>query len=319
MNEGHTVFLERKIGAVMNGGGAATGWAEAGQLYFDFHALGGWNDLTDDLRLFEEAGNFDNFSRLVPDLSGGKDPDDAFSSVPYEKGFNTLYYIEKLVGGPAVFEPFLRSYIEKFAHQSITTEDWKAYVIEYFSDTEARAAIETVDWEAIEGPGMPAWDPQFNTTLADAALNLAESWLHDSGMPAACTASDVLNWNTQQYELFLDKLYNTVLDDESAGHHQKLDKEILDVMGETYKFSSSRNSEVCFRWYKLNIQAQNEAILDHAIRFVTSIGRMKFVRPLYRELFKLRPQLAIDTFKQHESFYNPICHKMTSQDLGLIA
>lgn len=33
----------------------------------------------------------------IPDLSGGEDPDDAFSRVPYEKGFYFLYYLQ--VGG----------------------------------------------------------------------------------------------------------------------------------------------------------------------------------------------------------------------------
>ncbi len=37
------------------------------------------------------------FTALVPDLSGGVDPDDAFSSIPYEKGFYFLYYLQ--VGG----------------------------------------------------------------------------------------------------------------------------------------------------------------------------------------------------------------------------
>ena len=36
---------------------------------------------------------------LCPNLDG-VDPDDAFSAVPYEKGFNLLYYLETLVGGP---------------------------------------------------------------------------------------------------------------------------------------------------------------------------------------------------------------------------
>ena len=35
----------------------------------------------------------------MPNLKG-VDPDDAFSSVPYEKGFALLYYLECLVGGP---------------------------------------------------------------------------------------------------------------------------------------------------------------------------------------------------------------------------
>lgn len=34
---------------------------------------------------------------MVIDLKG-KDPDDAFSSIPYEKGFNFLFHLENLVG-----------------------------------------------------------------------------------------------------------------------------------------------------------------------------------------------------------------------------
>jgi hypothetical protein len=32
--------------------------------------------------------------QLVPDLSGGQDPDDSFSKVPYEKGFYFLTYLQ---------------------------------------------------------------------------------------------------------------------------------------------------------------------------------------------------------------------------------
>ena len=34
---------------------------------------------------YAAAGEQHPFTRLVPDLSGGIDPDDAFSRVPYEK------------------------------------------------------------------------------------------------------------------------------------------------------------------------------------------------------------------------------------------
>jgi len=44
-------------------------------------------------------GPSNQLTQLVPDLRG-IDPDDAFSSVPYEKGFAFLYYLETLVGGP---------------------------------------------------------------------------------------------------------------------------------------------------------------------------------------------------------------------------
>lgn len=39
------------------------------------------------------------YTQLIPDLKG-VDPDDAFSIVPYEKGFTLLFYLETLLGGP---------------------------------------------------------------------------------------------------------------------------------------------------------------------------------------------------------------------------
>ena len=40
------------------------------------------------------------YTKLVPDLKG-VDPDDAFSTVPYEKGFTLLFHLETLLGGPS--------------------------------------------------------------------------------------------------------------------------------------------------------------------------------------------------------------------------
>lgn len=64
----------------------------------------------------------------------GIDPDDAFSTVPYEKGHTFLFYLEELLGGPEVFEPFLRSYLDVFKYKSLTTAQWKDYLYKYFSD-----------------------------------------------------------------------------------------------------------------------------------------------------------------------------------------
>ena len=38
-----------------------------------------------------------------------QDPDDAFSKVPYEKGFAFLVFLEAAVGGAAAFDPFLKA------------------------------------------------------------------------------------------------------------------------------------------------------------------------------------------------------------------
>jgi len=49
------------------------------------------------------------FSSLHPTLKGAS-PDDAFSTIPYYKGYQLLYYMETLVGEDN-FQEFLRYYI----------------------------------------------------------------------------------------------------------------------------------------------------------------------------------------------------------------
>ena len=75
--------------------------------------------------------------------------------VPYEKGSTFLWYLEDLVGGAAVFEPFLKSYYNKFAYKSIDSDQFKAFFLEKFSGLEAAKEI---DWETwLHKPGMPIY------------------------------------------------------------------------------------------------------------------------------------------------------------------
>jgi leukotriene-A4 hydrolase len=45
------------------------------------------------------------------------------------------------------------------------------------------------------------------------------------------------------------------------------------------------------------------------------VGRMKFVRPLYRELVKVDRTLAVETFERNRGFYHPICRGLVEKDL----
>ena len=57
---------------------------------------------------------------------------------------------------------------------------------------------------------------------------------------------------------------------------------------------------MAFRWQTLSLLGQDPRILPHVREFITSQGRMKFVRPLYRALrsTEMGRQLAINTFDQ---------------------
>jgi leukotriene-A4 hydrolase len=91
-----------------------------------------------------------------------------------------LYHIEKTVGGPAVFEPYMKAHVERFASQSITSEQWKEHLYEYMEKNHGKETVEklnTIDFDTwINKPGMPPVDPKFDTSLADACYDLAKRW-----------------------------------------------------------------------------------------------------------------------------------------------
>ncbi|XP_068611239.1 dual specificity tyrosine-phosphorylation-regulated kinase 2 [Brachionichthys hirsutus] len=161
LNEGHTVYLERMIGRSMEG-----------EPFRQFKARGGWKELQDSVNTF---GANNPLTNLVPSLEG-VDPDDAFSSVPYEKGFALLYHLEELMGGPEVFMGFVKSYIQMFAYSSVTSDEWKSYLFTYFKDKVD--ILNKVDWNAwMYTPGMPPVKPRYDSTLADACIALSQRWI----------------------------------------------------------------------------------------------------------------------------------------------
>ena len=86
-----------------------------------------------------------------------------------------MWYLEELVGGAMIFEPFLRSYFEEFANKSLDSEMFKEYFCNYFKETKA---ISDIDWDTwFFKPGMPPYKPNCDTSLAQECWNLAEKWI----------------------------------------------------------------------------------------------------------------------------------------------
>lgn len=83
--------------------------------------------------------------------------------------------------------------------------------------------------------------------------------------------------------------------------------------------STINNAEIKFRWLCLCLDSNFEPIFKSVVVFVTSVGRMKYVRPLYRSLNKCPngAVLAKETFSTNKGFYHPICGSMVAKDLGV--
>ncbi|XP_001607975.4 leukotriene A-4 hydrolase [Nasonia vitripennis] len=294
LNEGFTVFVERKIG---------------GRMYGDkvrhFSALMGLQSLKDTIKTL---GDKNPLTNLVTNLIG-VDPDDAFSTVPYEKGHTFLFYLEELLGGPKEFEPFLRSYLDTFKYKSLNTTQWKEYLYKYFANK--TEILNTVNWDAwFNKPGEPPVIPKYDTTLANEYLALAAKWIEDDA-PTTFSKNDLNSWTSNQKEAFLSEL---VLNNKTLSIDQ------MKLMNELYGFDSVHNSEIRFQWLRLSLKSRWESKVDEALDFATSQGRLKFVRPIFRDVYawEAMRQRAIDTYLKHKDKMMYVTREMVAKDLHLV-
>ncbi|XP_072026586.1 leukotriene A-4 hydrolase-like isoform X2 [Amphiura filiformis] len=293
LNEGFTVFVERKILGRMKGS----------EKERHFQCIGGQGKL---IYAVETFGESHPYTHLLP-LLEKVDPDDAFSSIPYEKGSTFLFYLETLVGNTDDFEAFLRAYIEKFKYQSISTQDWKDFLFSYFQDK--ASVFNEVEWDKwFHSPGMCPVLPKFDTTLSDACTKLCDRWCAADFMELEeFGASDLKGMSTGQVIEFLSQL---LLKPALSELH-------IHSMGSCYKFDDTGNSEIKFRWLRLCIKAGYAKIIPKAIEYACKTGRLKFARPLFKDLYKWQKsrQKAVEAFLENRENMHPITATMVAKDL----
>ncbi|GIZ43671.1 hypothetical protein CKM354_000688800 [Cercospora kikuchii] len=293
LNEGWTTYLERRIQADYHGG----------DQHRDFSAIIGWKALSDSI---EQFGEDHEFTKLVVDLKG-KDPDDAFSSIPYEKGFTFLYTLEKLIGKEK-WDKFIPHYFTTYKQRSVDSYEFKATLLDFFaSDAEASKKLEDLDWDTwFYKPGYPP-KPDFDTTLADQALALASKWEALNTGPSSDfkpSKSDITDFSSLQSVVFLEKVQT---------FDKPLSPALVEEMGQAYQFSTSKNVELVSRYLVVGLQAHAKSVFEPTARLLGEVGRMKFVRPLYKQLIKNDLDLAKKTFEKNRDFYHPICRGMVEK------
>ncbi|XP_072942485.1 leukotriene A-4 hydrolase isoform X1 [Epargyreus clarus] len=295
LNEGFTVFLERKVGASLINDSAEAKRSR------DFHSLLGLQELSETIN--SNLGITNPLTQLVPDLDGVH-PDDAFSRVPYEKGSLFLRYLEDLVGGPEVFDEFLTSYLNHFQRKSLDTDEFKAYLLNFFKDSDK---LEKVDWNTwLYKSGMPPIIPQYDTSMTKAVTALLADIEQEDHV---FTYDDIKAFTPHQ----LINLLQDLID------RDPLPLDSIRSLGEAYKLTGSKNSEIVYRWLRLCIRSKDDTKLSDVFAFVNSQGRMKYVRPIYRDLYAwedVRSQ-AIENFLKNEPYMMHVSAYTVRKDLHL--
>jgi aminopeptidase N len=263
LNEGFTTYFEGRIMEAVYG--AARADMERGLSQDDIRAT---------LAAFEPADRA--LGRLTPDLRG-RDPDDGFGSVPYDKGALFLRNVEHRLDRER-FDALVKGWFDGHAFTSQTTADFVAYLDTQLTAEEKAKVTPRFLASWIEGEGIPA-DAVFVQSDALTKVDaLREAWQKDGAIGPLTAAAKA--WSVPEWSRFLDGLPRELAGDRMAA---------LDAR---FGFTASTNAEVKHAWLKLAI-ATRYAPADPALEaYLTSVGRRKLIVPLYRELVKSPEGLA---------------------------
>lgn len=251
LNEGPTVYVELRLNEAL--------WGEARAAFLKET---GFRELENEIA---RLGPASSDTKLHYDMSG-RDPAEGVTVVPYLKGAALLWTLEARVGR-ARLDAWLRGWFSRKAFQSVTSDDFARDLEAELYTPREPAPVDLRAW--IHEPGLPQEARPPTSTLGQALDAAAKSLL--GGAPA--TSIETSGWTPQAWRHFLGTLLAAR---PSAALVAELDR--------SFPLSSSKNCEVLAPWLRLRAQVEDASAEAAIVGFLGSVGRMKYLRPLYAEL-----------------------------------
>uniref|UniRef100_UPI0035648A02 leukotriene A4 hydrolase C-terminal domain-containing protein n=1 Tax=Arsukibacterium sp. TaxID=1977258 RepID=UPI0035648A02 len=208
-----------------------------------------------------------NDSILHIDLQG-RDPDDAFSGVPYTKGQLFLMYLEQQFGRDK-FDPFVRQYFADHAFQSIDTETFVNYLDKNLLQKHPGVVSLEQAKTWIYQPGLPASSPQPQSNAFVNVQQHINSWLSGN---TPLTALPAAGWTVHEWLYFINNL------------PLSLSTEQMVALDNRFTLTTSANSEIAHAWYLLALKTGYQPIMPQLEQYLINIGRRKLIIPLYKQL-----------------------------------
>lgn len=275
MNEGFTVYFERRISEAMND-----------KTYVDMLWELGYQDLEAEVA---EFGKDSRETWLKQDLKG-KDADEGLSDIPYEKGALFLWLIEQNVGREK-WDAFLKQYFSQYAFQTITTEKFLDYLDKNLIKGDS-ALIKKLNINAwVYGPGIPPNAPRAAMERFEKVNLEREKFLKDN----LAQNLETKDWTTHEWLHFLRKM------------PKPLTEKQMKSLDESFHFTQAHNSEIADLWFIMSIASSYEAAYPAMDKFLSVTGRQKFILPLYEEMMESnKDALAKSIYKKYRANYHPL-------------
>ncbi|OIJ41353.1 M1 family metallopeptidase [Massilia timonae] len=234
-----------------------------------------------------------------PDTSAEYYPD---TSLAYPKGAWFLHTLEQRAGR-AAFDTFLRGWFDGHAFQSVTNDQFLDYLRKNLLAKNPKIMSEAELDEWIYGPGIPQ-SGQRAVSQRLAQLNASiDGWIKGTVSTNQLKAKD---WNAAEWMKFLNDIDN------------KADAKKLEELDRAYGLANTRNNEVAFRFYRASVHAGYRAVRPQLEAFLMSVGRQKFVVPLYAAL-REKPDdraWAEGIYKKARERYHPETQSSVDKAMG---
>jgi aminopeptidase N len=275
LNEGFTVYLQGRIMRAVYGDAR-----EAMEEALDLATLRG------------ELATLPPHDQVLAIDLRNRDPDDAFTQLPYIKGALFVSWLGSRFGVDVV-DQFLREYFDHFQFQSIATEQFRAYLEANLlpRKPDAVAARELDEW--MFAPGLPSYAVLPHSDAFTLVDQVRSDWLAGK-LPVA--SLPVKQWTTHEWVHFIDGLPKQV----PVAKLAELDA--------AFRVTDTGNSEIAFSWLRVAIANDYAAAYPRLEQYLTSIGRRKLIRPLYEDLMKTPAgaERARAIYKLARPNYHPI-------------
>jgi aminopeptidase N len=223
-----------------------------------------------------------------PDTSAATYTD---SNLVYPKGAWLLRTLEQRAGRD-VFDPFLRGWFDQHAFQSATTDEFVAYLKKNLLDAhpEIMAQSELDEW--LYGPGIPSSAKRAASPRLASLDTQRGAWLKGE-LPTADLPAK--NWIALEWMHFLNDIDGKA----TAAQMQELDQ--------TYGLGKTGNNEIAYRFFLASVHAGYN-VREPLNKFLMSVGRQKFVVPLYSAMLKspTEKDWAKGVYVKARSHYHPV-------------
>jgi aminopeptidase N len=286
LNEGFTVYFEERIMESVYG-----------REFSEMLAQLSRQDLDGTLAEIA-ASEHPEDSKLKLQLEG-RSPDDGMTDIAYNKGYFLLRLLEEHTGREK-FDAFLKNYFTSHSFQVMDTEKFIDYLKKNLISEQEYADLKVNQW--IYEQGLPDNVP---VVKSDRLANVDAERLKWEASKGEIMDKIWNSWSYQEKYRFISNFSDEV----TAADMTDLDKVLF--------ITETKNNEVLFAWLEQSILKHYTPAYGKLETFLNSVGRRKFVAPLFEALVKTNQKdLAEKIYSTSRAKYHSVTIGTVDKILG---